>query len=69
MKILIQNAHTRKYYKAEDAWSGDVSDAFHFGVLADAARKALERENEDLNIVLRYEEPQCELAINPAFCV
>jgi len=69
MKVLLQNAITREYYAGENAWTQQDTDAFDFRALAAAARKAQEREREDLNVVLHYENPRCDLAINPVFCL
>jgi len=34
-----------------------------------AGEKGLEYQGRETSVVLRYEDPQCELAVNPAFCV
>ena len=69
MKVLLQNALTKEFYAGENIWTSLDSDAFDFRALVAAARKAVERQADDLNVVLRYENPPCDLAINPVFCL
>ncbi len=69
MKVLLQDAQTRLYYGGENVWVTEVAQAVDFGAVQTAGQKAREHRLDDANVVLRYEDPQCELALNPAYCV
>jgi hypothetical protein len=69
MKVLLIDEETRLYYAGDESWVADLAEAVDFGVIERAAQKALECRAKLLNVVLRYENPQCELALNPSFCI
>jgi hypothetical protein len=69
MKVLLKDEETRHYYGGEDRWVADASDAFNFEVIEKAGKKALECHARVTNVVLRYDDPICELALNPAYCL
>ena len=60
---------TRLYYAGEELWVADVTAAVDFGSLERAARKALDYGSKLLNVILRYDNPLCEVALIPAFCI
>jgi hypothetical protein len=69
MRVLLIDEETRLYYGREGTWVADVTAAMDFGVIETAGQKALECGSKLLNVVLKYDNPECELQLNPAFCV
>ena len=69
VRVLLRDAGTGSYLAREMAWVGNVEGAAEFETLQAAGRKARECGGEDVVVVLRYEDPVCELALNPAYCV
>ena len=67
--MLLRDAGTGSYVGRQVAWVGNPEVAAEFATLAAAGRKAREFGGEDVVVVLRYESPECELALNPAYCV
>ena len=68
MKVLLKDAGTGSYVGRETAWAENVAGAAEFGTVDSAVQKALEYARNDVVVVLRYEDPVCELGLNPAFC-
>jgi hypothetical protein len=69
MKVLLKDEELRLYYAGQDQWVAEVKAAVNFEVIDRAGRKALECPSRVMSVVLRYEEPECEVALNPAFCL
>lgn len=69
MKVLLRDLETDSYSGISEPWVRRVEEAEEFKTLEDAGRKASEIDQGDLVVVLRYEKPSCELALNPAYCV
>ena len=69
MKVLVRNAENGLYVGREATWAGDLEGAAEFATMDAAGRKAREFSAEDVVVVLRYESPECELALNPVYCV
>ena len=65
----MRDNRTGAYLAGEGAWVGDLDEAVEFGTLQAAGREARACDGEHVVVVLRYENPECELAVNPAFCV
>ena len=57
------------YVGRETTWVGKPEGAVEYSTLEAAGRKARELAAADMVVVLRYETPECELALNPAYCV
>jgi hypothetical protein len=68
MKILLRDDDARLYIGANDSWVADPNAATDFKLIENAGMKALERPKQTLAVVLRFDSPECELAINPVFC-
>jgi hypothetical protein len=68
MKVLLRDARTNLYYGRDRAWVDNVERAAEFGTLEEAGGMAWECGREDTMVVLRYENPECELALNPQYC-
>ncbi len=68
MKVLVKNSHTGLYLGREQLWVADVAKAVEFRMIVNAGRKAQECGHPDVCVVLRYEDPVCELVLNVAYC-
>jgi hypothetical protein len=66
MKVLVREEKTGQYLGHDGTWVTQPNDGLGFASLHAAAAKAREQENCD--VVLRYEEPPYELVLNPAYC-
>jgi len=69
MKVLLRDAGTGSYVGRDVAWVGNPEGAAEFATLEAAGHRAREFAREDVVVVLKYDSPECELALNPAFCV
>ena len=63
MKIILRDSLTGLYYGGNQTWCAGVSGAMDFDSFQAAASGALEEKLETVNVVLRYEEPTCELVL------
>lgn len=69
MRVLVRDDVNRLYWSGGDRWVAEVAAASEFQTLQQAAQKALEQRARDLSVILAYDQPVCELALNPDFCV
>lgn len=69
MKIILKDSRTGLYYSRDRQWSPEVSGAMEFGSNEAAAALALKDKLETANVVMRYEEPACELTLPLAACI
>ena len=69
MKILIRDAETRMWRDRNGAWTCDLQQAAQFASLSAAGEAATGVGDREVEVVLRYEEESCELALNPAYCI
>jgi len=67
MRVLIRDEKTRKYLARDGIWVAEAREGMTFPTLRVAGQRA--REHEDCDVVLSYENPPCELALNPVYCV
>ena len=63
MKIILKDSLTGRYYSGNQAWCAKALEAMDFDAFNTAASAALEEKLESVNVVLRFEEPECELAL------
>jgi hypothetical protein len=63
VKIILKDSLTGLYYSGNQTWCTKVSEAMNFGTFDTAASTAFEEKPESVNVVLRFEEPECELAL------
>jgi hypothetical protein len=63
MKIILRDSVTGLYYGGNQTWCAGASGAKDFDSFQTAASVALAEKLETVNVVLRYEEPTCELAL------
>ena len=69
MKVLLQNEETRLYYGGDNRWVAEITEAVNLGRVDKAARKALEFLEMPTSVIVKFEDSNSELAINPAFCI
>ncbi len=69
MKILVRDAERRMWRDRNGAWTCDLQQAAQFASLSAAGEAATGVGEREVEVVLRYEEESCELALNPAYCV
>ncbi len=69
LKIVLKHLHSGLYYTGDRNWSADVSGAMAFDSCSAAAALALAEKLETVEVVLRYEDPPCELKLPLAVCV
>lgn len=66
MKVLLRDTGTGKYLGFDDQWVAEPWQAFAFAQIEAAGQKAM--RGSSLQVVLRYDDPECELALSPEFC-
>jgi hypothetical protein len=69
MKVLLRQSQTGLYHGKESAWVKEIAEALEFETLAAAGDRAAHCHQEDVNVIVCYDDPLCELALNPAYCV
>ncbi len=69
MRVLLQDGHTGLYRGPNGTWVSNAADAVEFRDIEAAGESAFACDRDEVNVVLRYEEPQCELALNPIYCI
>ena len=69
MKIILRDSLTGLYYGGNPTWRTEASGAMDFDSIQTAASVAQAQKLETVNVVLRYEEPTCELALPLASCI
>jgi hypothetical protein len=68
MKVLLQDARTQLFRSQNGTWVNDVTSAVDFQTIEAAAQSAFASDREDMNVVINYEEPNLQLALNPDYC-
>lgn len=71
MRIVVRDSQTGLYFAEGNGWVRQPSDSTDFEEIESAAR-VCRQEEEGANrfrIVLRYEEPQCELSLRPEMLI
>lgn len=69
MKILLRHGRTGFYYCGDRDWADEVSGALQFGTIQSAANAACEQKLDNVQVVIRYEAPECEFALPLTVCV
>lgn len=63
MKVLLRNSRTKLYYGGPSIWVAEPGLAEELGSIERAAGILPREYRIALEVVLRYEEPRCELAL------
>ena len=69
MKIILRDSQTGLYYGVDQTWCAELSGAMSFDSIWAGASVAQEQKLETVEVVLRYEEPTCELVLPLAQCI
>jgi hypothetical protein len=69
MRVLLRDLKTGLYAGREVPWVRDLQEAEDFRTVEVAGRRAWKNGGENIAVVLRYEDPECELALNPIYCL
>ena len=69
MKIILRDLLTGLYYGGNQTWCVGASGAMDFDSIQTAASVAQEQKLATVSVVLRYEEPTCELVLPLAPCI
>lgn len=69
MKIILKDSRTGLYYGGDQRWSVEAWGAMEFSSSTAAAALALAEKLENVDVVLRYENPTCELTLPLAVCL
>ena len=69
VRVILRDLKTGLYFRRQNVWVAKPEEAADFLTLEAAGRGAWECVGQDVVVVLRYTEPECELALNPAYCL
>jgi hypothetical protein len=69
MKVLLRDALAGLYWGKGGEWVPDAGAGMEFKTIEAAGQMARRCEPQDLNVVLRYDDPPCEIKLNPAYCI
>ena len=68
MRIVLKHSQTGLYYGGDQKWSADATYALELDSCKAAVALALEKQLEAVDVVLRYEDPICELKLPLVAC-
>ncbi len=63
MKVLLRNTKTGQYYQEPTKWTPEPGAAADLQGLSRAVALAFERQMEDVEILLCYEDPRYDLVL------
>jgi hypothetical protein len=63
MKVFLRNQETKHYYAGSNGWTGNSSVAHDFETVESATRLSRAQNLADMEVVLRYEDPACDLVL------
>jgi hypothetical protein len=69
MRVLIRDDVNGLYWVQYGHWVKNSADAWDFKSLEAAGQTARQQRSDRISVVLSYEDPVCELAVHPDFCV
>ena len=61
MKAFLRNRETGKYHAGSNEWSGNASVAQDYETVESAVQLARTQRLAVIEVVLRYDDPACEL--------
>ncbi len=68
MRIILRHSRTGLYYCGERDWADEVAGAQQFPTILRAAQTAAEQGIESVQVVIRYDLPECEFALPVGVC-
>ena len=63
MRVILRNKKTGLYYAGCDQWIPEASQALDFDEIEHAGQLAFEVGFTELEVVLSYDDPVCQLAL------
>jgi hypothetical protein len=63
MKVLLRKTNNSPYYVGSNQWTTDSSQARDFGQVEDAIELHRDEHLTDVEVVLRYDDPICDLVL------
>jgi hypothetical protein len=63
MKVLLRNTESRRYYVGNGQWTPDSKQARDFDQIAQAIQFHQEERLTDMEVVLSYGAPYCDLVL------
>jgi hypothetical protein len=63
MRVLLRNRRTKLYYMGLNQPGGDCQVALSFGNVGSAAKLTFEEKLPDMEIILRYDSCESEIAL------
>ena len=70
MRVILRNRKTGLFYASYDQWVPDPAQALDFDEIEHAGQLAFEMGHTELEVVLSYDDPVCQLAlpVRPEWC-
>ena len=62
-KVFLRNREQGQYYAGPTGWSRNSSAAYDFSSVESASKFANSQKLVDLEVVLHYDDPVCELVL------
>ena len=62
-QAFLRNRETGQYYTTSNGWSGNSSEAHEFDTVESAIELARTQRLADMEVVLHYENPACDLVL------
>jgi hypothetical protein len=63
MKVFLRNREMGQYYAGSNGWSGNTSVTHDFETVESAVELARSQKFADMEVVLRYDDPACDLVL------
>ncbi|HOX58076.1 MAG TPA: hypothetical protein P5205_14340 [Candidatus Paceibacterota bacterium] len=63
MKVLLRKTNNSHYYVGKDHWTADSRCARDFGEVETAIQLHRDERLTDVEVVLSFDDPQCELVL------
>jgi hypothetical protein len=63
MKVLLRKTKDSRYYAGKNEWTADSRDARDFDQVDQAIQFRHEEQLTDVEVVLRYDDPFCDLVL------
>ena len=62
-RVFLRNWETGQYYAGSNGWSETTSVAHHFETVESAIEFARTQKLADMEVVLHYDDPTCDLVL------
>jgi hypothetical protein len=63
MQVFLRNRETGQYYSGPNGWNGNSSEAHDFETVESAIELARTQRLADMEVVLHYDDPTCDLVL------